>query len=180
MSTPTIETERLVLRPFTREDAAAVRRLAGDREVAATTMHLPHPYPEGAAESWIDRHAPDYAAGRGVVWAITRREGDSLVGAVGLTVDPEMRRGELGYWIGREEWGRGWATEAARAAVRFGFEVLRLDRIVARHLASNPASGAVMRKLGMQAEGTLRRHVLKWGERHDVVVYGLLREEWRP
>ena len=98
----------------------------------------------------------------------------TLIGTVGLALVMEDRRAELGYWIGVPWWNRGFATEAARAVVDFGFGSLGLHRIMARHLARNPSSGRVMEKLGMTKEGMLRHHVLKWGEFEDLVVYAVL------
>ena len=79
---PVLETERLRLRPFTATDAAAVRHLAGAPEVAATTLNIPFPYPEGAAEAWIAGQATAAAEGRTFAWAIVRRTDDEVLGAV--------------------------------------------------------------------------------------------------
>jgi RimJ/RimL family protein N-acetyltransferase len=100
-----------------------------------------------------------------------------VIGAVGLRVDRDHARAELGYWIGKPYWGRGYATEAARAALRWGFDSLGLERIYAYHFARNAASGRVLRKIGMTPEGIARRHVRKWGEYHDSPLYSILRGE---
>jgi len=171
---PTLTTAQLVLRPFTLEDAPLVQRFAGNREVAANTTNIPHPYPDGAAEMWINSHAPLWAERQAMTLAITEREGGALVGAIGLSITATDRRAELGYWIGRPYWGRGFATEAGRAMVDHGLGPLGLHRVMARHLARNPASGRVMRKLGMTQEGVLRGHALKWGVFEDIVVHAVL------
>ena len=75
-------------------------------------------------------------------------------------------------------WGKGYATEAATEVIRYGFEGCGLRRIFAGCFARNVASGRVLQKVGMQAEGTLRRHQLKWGELLDIAFYGILREAW--
>jgi [ribosomal protein S5]-alanine N-acetyltransferase len=177
---PPIETERLVLRPFTLADAPEVRRLAGAREIAAGTLTIPHPYPPGAAEEWITRQLqPErVSAGHGPTFAMERRGDGALLGAVGLNVVREHDRAELGYWVGKPYWGEGYATEAARAVVRYGFEELALNRIYAFHFTNNPASGRVLQKLGMTHEGRRREHTLKWGEYLDNEAYGILRAEW--
>ncbi len=171
---PTLATARLVLRPFRLGDAPMVQRLAGAREIAATTLTVPHPYPDGAAEEWIATHAAAWAERRGLTLAVTLREDGALVGAVGLALVMADRRAELGYWIGVPWWNRGMATEASRGLIDFGFGTLGLHRIMARHMARNEASGRVMQKLGMAREGVLRDHVLKWGEFEDLVVYAVL------
>lgn len=177
---PTIETDRLRLRPFTPADAPTVKRLAGEREIAATTINIPYPYEDGMAESWIAGHADLWQRGAGVVCAVETREHCRLVGASGLRIEADHRRAELGYWVGRQWWGRGYATEAARALVAFAFDRLGLQRIFARHFASNPASGRVLQKIGMRREGVLRRHVIKWGRFEDLVMCGLLADEFTP
>lgn len=171
---PTLRTPRLLLRPFRAGDAADVQRLAGDRAIASSTLTVPHPYPDGAAEEWIATHAAGWAEKRVLTLAVTIPTGDALVGAIGLELHMPDRRAELGYWIGVPYWNRGYATEAARAMLAFGFERLELHRIMARHLVRNPGSGRVMQKLGMQQEGILRGHVLKWGVFEDLVVYAVL------
>lgn len=176
---PTLATERLLLRPFTPADAPVVQSLAGAWEIADTTLNVPHPYPDGAAERWIANHGPDFMSGTGAVYAITERASGQLVGATGLGIDPGDARAELGYWVGVPFWGRGFATEAARALLAFGFGALELNRVQARHFTRNPASGRVMQKLGMVHEGTHRQATRKWDRFEDLAVYAILAEEWR-
>ncbi len=170
----TLTTERLLLRPFTLADAPAVQQLAGAREIAYNTLLVPHPYPDGAAEEWISK--PRDA--NSVTFAITVRESGALAGAMGLVINPAHERAEIGYWIAVPYWNRGYATEAGRAVLRYGFETLRLNRISAEHFSRNPASGRVMQKLGMRHEGSLRQHIVKWGQRIDCELYAILRQEW--
>ena len=177
---PELTTARLRLRPFVLADAEAVSTLAGDEAVARDTLNIPHPYERDHAEEWIGSHQGQFARRESVTYAVTRREDDALVGAIGLILDTENDAAELGYWIGREHWGRGFATEAARAVVAWAFESLGLHRIHASHFPRNPASGRVLRKLGMTHEGTLRQHVKKWGEYLDLERFGLLRHEFDP
>ena len=169
-----LETERLVLRPFTLADAPALQRLAGAREVAYNTLLIPHPYPDGAAEQWISKPRTE----NDLVFAITLRESGELTGGMGLTVNPDHRRAEIGYYIGVAYWGRGYATEAGRAVIRYAFEGLRVNRVYAEHFSRNPASGRVLQKLGMRHEGSLRQHMVKWGEPIDVELYGIVRADW--
>jgi [ribosomal protein S5]-alanine N-acetyltransferase len=175
---PTLTTERLILRPFEPADAPAVRTLAGTREIADTTLHVPHPYPEGAAEQWIATHATRFTAGTLATYAIVGHESSEVVGAVGLAIEPQHALAELGYWVGVPFWGRGYATEAARALVSFGFNAYQLHRVQARHMVRNPASGRVMQKLGMRYEGTHRDAVRKWDRFEDIAVYAVLAADW--
>jgi RimJ/RimL family protein N-acetyltransferase len=175
---PSLETARLLLRPLTTADAPAVQRLAGDKEVASTTLNIPHPYPDGAAEMWIGTLPQAFDSGEAAVFGITLHDGGELVGTCGLRLELPHARAEIGYWVGREYWGRGVATEAARAVIDYAFTRLGIRRVYAHFYTRNPASGAVMRKLGMTYEGRLRGHVLKWGVFEDIELYGVLKEEW--
>lgn len=175
-----IETDRLKLRAFTLADAAEVTRLAGERDIAATTLNIPHPYSQEMAESWIRSGRDRQARGESVTFAITRRRDARLVGAIGLTLRPEHASAELGYWIGKPYWRHGYATEAAAAVLRHAFADLDLNKVYAQHLTRNPASGQVMRKIGMSREGRLRQEVRKWGVLEDVERYAILREDWSP
>ncbi len=164
---PQLKTPRLLLRPFRLADAPRVQQLAGDPAIAATTLNIPHPYEDGMAEAWIRSHPESFAKRDHLAFAITRQdktEDGALIGAIGLTLALPHARGELGYWIGKPYWGQGYCTEAGHAILRYGFETFELRRIFARYMVSNPASGRVMEKLGMQFEGCFRQHVLKWGE----------------
>jgi RimJ/RimL family protein N-acetyltransferase len=174
---PTLTTARLVLRPFTAADADAVQALLRDREVASTTAMIPHPYPDGAAATWIATHEPRHRAREAAVLAMTLRDEGEVIGAIELRVEAPHRRGELGYWLGRAYWGRGLATEAADALLRWGVRELGLHRVHAAHMTRNPASGAVLRKIGMRHEGTLRGHVPKWGVMEDLEIWGVLDSE---
>ncbi len=174
MQQPLLRTNRLVLRPFELADAPTVQRLAGAREIADTTLHIPHPYPEGAATEWITSHAPAWQQGSGVTYAITLCDTTDPIGAIGLHIAKQSSFGELGYWVSVSRWNRGYCTEAARAILAFAFGDLQLHRVQARHLTRNPASGRVMQKIGMRLEGILREAVRKWGHFEDLALYGVL------
>ena len=175
---PALLTERLELRPFRFEDAPRVEEIASAREIADTTLNVPHPYPPGAAAAWIAGHALAWEAGTGAAFAITERAGGALVGAIGLAIAPEHARAELGYWVAVSHWGLGYCTEAARAVLAFAFGPLALHRVQARHFLRNPASGRVMRKLGMRHEGVHREAMRKWGRFEDLAQYAILADEW--
>ncbi len=170
-----LTTERLLLRAYTLEDVPALQRLINSREVALNTLRIPFPYPDGEAERWISTH--DESKGDHV-FAVTLRESAELIGTIGLHVNTDHGHAELGYWIGVPYWGRGYATEAAAAVMRFGFETLPLNRIFAIHFSRNPASGRVLQKIGMRHEGTLRQHLKKWDEYVDLEYYGILRSDF--
>ncbi|MEE2779909.1 MAG: GNAT family N-acetyltransferase [Myxococcota bacterium] len=173
----TLESDRLLLRAFELTDASDVQSLAGDWAVAEMTTNIPHPYEDGMAEGWIATHSEIFERGDGVTWAITLRDGGELAGAMSLFNMKAGHKAELGFWIGRPFWGDGYCTEAAQAVVEHAFGSLGLTRIHAVHMSKNPASGRVMQKLGMTYEGTRRSHLRARGQLHDVVQYGLLKED---
>jgi ribosomal-protein-alanine N-acetyltransferase len=176
---PVLGTARLIVRPFVEADAPDIERLAGDFLVARTLLTMPHPYPEGAAVSWIAKHEELWRSRKEMPLAITRREQPgTIAGAISTRFVLDHHHAELGYWIARLSWGQGIASEATRAVLRWSFGTLGLHRVMARHMATNPASGAVMRKSGMRLEGTLREHHWKNGVAHNFHVYGILRDEF--
>jgi len=176
--TPTLHTRRLGLGAFVPEDAEELQRLAGAREIADTTLMIPHPYELDHALAWIGNQRKEAVRGRAANFAVRLADGGHLIGCAGLRdIDPEHRQAELGFWIGHEYWGQGYAREAAGAVIRYGFEVLDLNRIYAHHMARNPAAGRVLLHLGMRREGVMRQRVRKWGVFEDVVLYAILRDD---
>ena len=163
------------MRPYSEADIAELIPLIGAREVAATTLRIPHPYTEEDARAFLTlAQEPDK------IWlAITLRADGRQIGGVGLRVDEPHQHAELGYWLGVPYWGQGYATEAGREMLRYGFERLGLHRIFASHFGHNPASGGVLRKLGMRHEGCQREHLRKWDRFVDSELYGILRQDWK-
>jgi [ribosomal protein S5]-alanine N-acetyltransferase len=175
---PIISTNRLRLQPFSLLDAKDVQRLAGDPAIADTTLCIPHPYPDGAAEDWIATHSNEFEKGEGATFAIKMKSDAALIGAISLMQIKKGHQAELGYWIGKPYWRRGYCTEAARALLNYAFLELGLIRVHACHFARNPASGRVLQNIGMQYEGIRRHHVMKWDKPEDLALYGILKDEW--
>lgn len=187
-SQPSLKTDRLFLRSFQSNDAPAVCAIVNNKSVASTTRSISLPYTVAMAEQWIAPQAKNWLSQSAAVFAIcwmpeeafnAPTEGPPLIGAVGLEINDEDEKAELGYWIVESHWGRGVATEAATAVVKFGFEMLCLNKIFASHMVKNPASGRVLEKIGMRQEGVFRDHVKKWGQFEDAVVYGILADDIR-
>src|SRR6202142_4284209 len=176
----TLHPERLTLRSFALSDIPALMPLIGAREVAATTLRIPHPYTEADAQDFIADTQEDFSSGSGLRLGIVLRESDTLCGGVGLRIEPDHRRAELGYWIGVPYWGNGYATEAAQAVVKYGFETLHLHRIFPSHYTNNPPPARVLKKIGMRSEGTQRAHIFKWGNFLDIDPYGMLASYLQP
>jgi RimJ/RimL family protein N-acetyltransferase len=173
-----LETERLILRPLHPADAPQMVELASDFDVAAGVLSLPHPYALGDAEQFIARVQPATTSDADHVFALTLKPDGRWIGVIGLHEARAYRRAELGYWLGKPYWNHGYASEAARRLVRYGFEELGLNRVHAACYASNRGSARVMEKAGMTFEGTLRQHYIRFDVIHDAHIYGILRSEW--
>jgi [ribosomal protein S5]-alanine N-acetyltransferase len=173
-SIPMLITRRLRLRAPAASDAAALLGILGDPEV--TRFHnMPTLATLGHAEDALARLAERYAARDTIRWAIEPIEGGDMIGTVGLLhFDFEHSRAEIGYEIGRPWWGRGLATEAAAAVVRYGFSVLGVHRIEAGILPGNDASVRVVQKLGFVEEGLRRDYLYAKGGFHTLRWFSLL------
>lgn len=146
--------------------------------MARMMLRVPHPYPDGAALEFIRGARARWEKGDGYTFMCEETGSGSIVACAGLEVAPEHLHAELGYWVAIECWGAGYATEASRAVVAFGFETLGLRRVHAGHYAHNPASGRVLEKVGFRHEGLRPRHIRRLDEFVDLVLTGLLREDW--
>lgn len=153
----TLATERLFLRPFRYTDAGEFTRLAGDWSVASMTSDIPYPLTQDQAAAWLK---PSHGEVR---FAIELQ--GQLIGGAGYY---RRRSGaaELGFWLGRPWWGQGFATEANRAVVQYGFEKTRLAGFTSSHFVDNDASRAVLRKLGFEPVG--RGYIVSVARGHDV------------
>jgi RimJ/RimL family protein N-acetyltransferase len=176
-----IETERLLLRPLRPSDADAVFAYQSRADVVRYI-----PYDARTLEEVQQRlSAPDRVrstleeAGQAILLAVVRRADDVLVGDVMLAwTSAEHRTGEIGYVFDPVQHGHGYATEAAAALLRLGFEDLDLHRIVARVDARNDASAAVLRRLGMRQEAHLVENEWFKGEWTDELDFAILAGEW--
>jgi len=148
-----LRTDRLILRPPTPEDVADVVALAGDPAVALTTGDIPHPLTSAPIRAWVDSVRVTHAEGTGLVLVVTEAGTGALVGVVAMVWQRHWPDAELGYWIGKPFWGRGYATEAVRAVVDVGFEVFGLATVFSSTRGDNTASQRVLEKVGLVPDG---------------------------
>ena len=176
---PTLLTERLFLRPFIISDAKDVQRLGGDPSVVDMLFTL-NLCTLGVARQWICHQHEHFEKGDWVNFAITDIDRGFLMGSVGLDIDFDRREktAEIAYWIGRPYRGKGYATEAAHAIIQYGFKKLYLQRIYARYLVRNKASGRVLEKIGMTRENCFHQRLKKHGKWENLETMRILRHEF--
>lgn len=159
-------------------DKPAYLEYLQEREIYEKTAAIPHPYTETDADEWIAQvSAETKDKGRPWNWAIRRNDG-KLIGGIGFRQKGQPgteHSAEIGYWLAKPFWGRGYATAAVKTSCEHGFAEMGFVRITAHVFESNPASTRVLEKCGFQLEGHLRKCHLKDGRYIDVRLYALVR-----
>lgn len=178
LTTPTLTTPRLRLRPFTQADHDDLFAL--HRSARVMRYWDAAPWNDATqAERFLARCRALEEEGSGARVVLERREDGTFLGWCGLQRwDPENRSANLGYVLAEQAWGQGYATEAAGAVLGWAFEEMNLNRVEAQADTRNDRSARVLEKLGFVREGTLREHVIVDGEVSDDWMYGLLLSEW--
>ena len=173
-------TEDLVLRKVCREDAPLYFARFGSREAVTRYMlFMPHESMADSVET-IENVLHRYETGRCYRWAIALKEDNSIIGIIELLrFDETANSCSFAYMIGDDFWGRGFGTQALKAALDFAFSEMELACVEADHMAANPASGAVMRKAGMVHVRTDEGKYQKNGCVYDATVYRITRQQWQ-
>lgn len=173
-----ITTERLILRRFTYDDVHDVIAFASCPSVAVATPEIEATEP--GVRRYIDTQNSyqPFEHGKCFDLAIERKEDGRVIGLLSL-VCREHKQGEIGYALGDEYRRQGYATEAARALISYGFTSLGLHRIHAGTESSNPGSWRVMENLGMRREAHLREAISRDDEWLNTIIYGILADEWQ-
>ncbi len=175
---PSLQTQRLRLRPFVADDAPAVAQLAGTPEIAAATISIPHPYSMTAAKTWIAGLPHLYRTGQAVHFAISLLEPKQLIGSFALrNIDVKNANAEMEIWIGQSWQRQGYGTEALHEILKFVFHQLELHRIYAYHMHGDQPSGQFLLKQNFKQEGVLRDAILKGKTYQDIVLSAILAEE---
>ncbi|MGB5820687.1 MAG: GNAT family protein [Saonia sp.] len=175
---PKIETERLFLTELTSKDIPEIVKHASNKNISDFTLNLPFPYSEKDAIFWINLANQGFKNRTDIIFGIRLKPENKFIGGIGLTVERKFNRAEIGYWIAEPYWRKGYATEATKSIIQYGFENLDLNKFTSSHLAKNPASGKVMKNSGMTKEGELKEHILKQSEYHDLILYGLTKKDY--
>ena len=177
--TQRLETDRLVLRRYTRADAAAMyKNWASDSEVTKYLMWPTHTSQE-ISQSIIEEWISQYSNENYYHWAVILKDnGDEPIGDIAVAdMKEDISMAHIGYCIGRAWWHKGITSEALSAVMDFLFDIVDVNRIEARHDPRNPNSGRVMIKCGMKYEGTMRSS--DWNNQGicDACYYALLKSE---
>lgn len=175
-----IETKRLILRRFTIDDESNMfNNWASDNNVSKYMRWPTHKNKEetkNVLNNWIDSYKNESF----YQWAITLKENDEPIGAIGLFVVNENDScGDVGYCIGKKYWGQGIVTEALNAVFNFAFETIGFNRIETYHSINNPASGRVMQKSGMIFEGLAKQKYKSISGFEDSNMYSILKKDFK-
>lgn len=174
---PPLESGRLLLRKLNMRDAPDIYDYSRDPQVARHVLWSAHASPS-ESRSYIRYMLRRYRLGEPSSWGIVWKDENRVIGTIGfMWIHEENASAEVGYSLSRAYWNRGIMTEALGMVLDFGFHTLQLNRIEAQHEVDNPASGAVMRKVGMRHEGTLRSRLYNKGRYVDVELYAILRKD---
>ena len=169
----TLQTPRLILRKLEITDAEDIFAYASNPEVALYTSWEAHRSINETYEYLNNIVFQLYRSGKGMAWGIVEKENSKLIGNCSLHITSVHRRAEMGYALSRAYWGKGLMTEAAKAAIAFGFHVMHLQRIQAICNLDNVASARVLEKSGMQFEGILHNYIFEKERCWDVRMYAI-------
>ncbi len=173
-----LTTARLILRRMDMSDARDIFEYGRDREVARHVLWDAYTS-LSEAKAYVRSMQRKYRLGEPASWCLELRETGRVVGTIGyMWYQRDNNAAEVGYSLARDLWNQGLMTEALARVVAYSFEQMQLHRLEAQHEVDNPASGAVMKKCGMQYEGRLRGRLLNKGRYVDVDLYAILREDY--
>ena len=175
---PCLETERLILDQIKVADIPNIVAYAGNKKITDTTRTMPHPYFEADAIGWMNMANEGFKNRDKYIFAIRNKNGRAFMGGIGLTMDLENNRAELGYWIAEKFWNKGYTTEAVNEILKFSFEELQLNKVIAVYVNTNIASGKIMEKNGMIKEGEFKNHDIKYKKYVSLIQYRMLKTEY--
>lgn len=171
---PTLSTERLILsQPTVADTEDVVSQMNSTSKISENTLTIPFPYHKEHADFWFQMAEYSFKNNDAFIFGIRKKENLKLIGAIGLHLDLAHNKAEVGYWLGKNFWNKGYISEALKEIVRFGFEELKLNKIYASHFHHNLASGKVLVKNGFTFEAELKQEILKQGTYLDIIRYSV-------
>jgi RimJ/RimL family protein N-acetyltransferase len=184
MKLPRLTTKRLILRQIEMKDASRLVEQINNLEISKWLLAVPYPYKNKDALWWINhcREKNKEKPRKSYEYLVELKSELGIIGGFGISsIKYDQGTADLGYWLGEDYWGKGYATEGVSRLIDYAFKDLKLRRLKIPAFATNPASNALAKKLGFTYEGRLRKAVIckATGKIHDENIWGLLRSEWR-
>ena len=179
-----LKTKRLILRPLRNSDAKSIAENVNNLDVSKWLVLLPYPYKLKDAKDWIKNTKKDWRKKKKTdfTFGIELKEEKEIIGGIGLSqVDKFQGIAEVGYWIGKKYWRRGYGSEALKAVLDFGFKKLKLRKIKAKVCIGNTPSSKLLEKFGAKKEGMRRESCRSKADKkiRDDYMYGLLKREYK-
>ena len=174
-----IDGDRIIIRKLGQRDAPDIYRNIKDKDIAKWTLIIPQPYYPEHAKRFIRLRTYNWKEKTSYAFGIVLRQSGEVIGVVDLSpVNWPNRNAELGCWLGKRYWGKGYMSEAVNLILKFGFGELKLHRIYAWVFEGNIGSQKMLEKTGFKPEGLLRHSQYKRRRWHNELVYGILRGEF--
>ncbi|MBU3130498.1 GNAT family N-acetyltransferase [Clostridium tagluense] len=176
---PELESERVIYREVTPEDVEDIFKIYSDPKVAKYDWYKPMATKEDAL-SKINQYKEEFQNKEEITWGIARKNDDKIIGYCCLfDFDDNSRRSEIGYGFNRDEWNKGYATEAIKILVKFGFEVMNLNRVEATVTLGNDASVKALKKANFLQEGIVRERSIMKGKFEDDVILAIIKKDYK-
>jgi ribosomal-protein-alanine N-acetyltransferase len=175
---PELESERLIFREVTSADVEEIFKIYSDPGVAKYDWYIPITTKEDALFI-INRYKREFQDKEEITWGVARKSDNKIIGYCNLgTFNDASLRCEIGYGFNRDEWNKGYATEAIRVLVKFGFEIMNFNRIEATVTLGNDASVKALKKANFIQEGIVRERTIMKGKFEDDVILAILRKDY--
>ncbi|MBZ9637412.1 GNAT family N-acetyltransferase [Clostridium sp. FP1] len=176
---PELESERVIYREVTLEDVEDIFKIYSDPQVAKYDWYKPMATKEDAL-SKINQYKEEFQNKEEITWGIARKNDDKIIGyCCFFAFDNDSRRSEIGYGFNRDEWNKGYATEAIKILVKFGFEVMNLNRVEATVTLGNDASVKALKKANFLQEGIVRERSIMKGKFEDDVILAIIKKDYK-
>lgn len=173
-----LDTLRLRLSPFKKDDYMMISSHLNNRNIYNMTLHIPFPYREEDAISYIEKCRQRFIDTRTRSYGIYRKKDSLLIGCISISFHESNNSGEVAYWIGEKFWNHGYASEALHRILENAFHKDNDNKVFAYHYKKNKSSERVMVKNNMKFDGCLREHIIKDNEYYDLYLYSILKKEY--
>jgi [ribosomal protein S5]-alanine N-acetyltransferase len=176
LNIPNLKTDRLLLRPYDISDVPRLIELLKDKEISDTSPTIPYPYGEREAVEWIVGQFIYTNSGRFLTYAVVSKKTDELIGSISLTINPEEKNAEIGFWMGKAFWKKGYCTEAAKSIMDYVFETRDINKIYGECMSDNQASSGVLKNLGMTFNTKVEKHIMRINQTLTLDQYVITKE----